>query len=117
TGLRFDEDEPWWTRRLILSGVTRQDSALPDLYVALRPSTGGGGGNAPAEPVEAQTVQIVGVIAESTTLAGEGILVPAQTFAAVSAEPVVPDNFYIKAAEGADVHEVARAVEREFLNN
>jgi putative ABC transport system permease protein len=65
----------------------------------------------------AQTVQVIGVIAQDETLAGKGIWLGRKALTRVVGEVVNPTEFYIKVAKGADVHTVAQAVERSFLNN
>jgi putative ABC transport system permease protein len=65
----------------------------------------------------AQTVQVIGVIAQDETLAGKGIWLGRKALTRVVGEVVNPTAFYIKVAKGADVHTVAQAVERSFLNN
>jgi putative ABC transport system permease protein len=64
-----------------------------------------------------QTLQVIGVIEQENTLAGQDIWVNRDTLNRIAGEPVNPNEFYIKVAEGADIHAVAQATERAFLNN
>lgn len=99
-------DPEEWLARLIVAGVDEGATSLPETVVTLRSEEG-----------DERTVQVIGVIAEATTLPDEGFWVNKTVLDAVMGEEVVPDNFYIKVAAGADVHQVAQAVERAFLNN
>jgi putative ABC transport system permease protein len=65
----------------------------------------------------AQTVQVIGVIAQDETLAGQGVWLSHNALTRIAGEAVNPTAFYIKVAVGADVHTVAQAAERSFLNN
>lgn len=95
-----------WLRRLRLRDLPPTGD-LPDIRLALRTDT-----DAPAH-----TVQVIAILAQPTTLAGSGLLVSHDLLEQVAGEPVTPDNFYLKVAPGADVHTVAQATERAFLNN
>ncbi len=83
-----------------------ETSPLPEIMLSIR------SGEQPT-----QTVQVIGVIAQDTTLAGEGIWIRSEAVTTIAGEPVNPTEFYIKVAEGANVHTVAQATERAFLNN
>ena len=83
------------------SGVT-----LPEITITLQSENG-----AP------QTLQVIGVIAQETTLAGDGIWINRDALTQIAGEVITPNEYYIKIQEGADVHAVAQAAERAFLNN
>jgi putative ABC transport system permease protein len=98
--------ENQWLPRLRLAGASPTGD-LPEITVALRSDADGA----------VHTVQVIGVIEQSTTLAGDGYLVRKELVDAVAGEPVAPTNFYLKVQPDADVHAVAQATERGFLNN
>jgi putative ABC transport system permease protein len=79
---------------------------LPEITLSLGSSTG-----------VTHTVQIIGLLAEKETLADQDIWVNRTTLDAISGTPVTPDAYYLKVVPGADVHKVAEAAERAFLNN
>lgn len=80
--------------------------ALPEITLMLGTSTG-----------VTHTLQVIGLLTEKETLADQDIWVNRATLDAISGTPVTPDAFYLKVAPGADVHKVAEATERAFLNN
>jgi putative ABC transport system permease protein len=82
------------------------DGTLPEIVLTLWGSEG-----------VTKTVHVVGVIEQQTTLAEQEIWVNRDTLTQIAGEAVVPSAYYIKIAEGADVHIVAQAAERAFLNN
>jgi putative ABC transport system permease protein len=102
-----DEFERQFEQLFQIKGVSPDENLLPEIRVTLRPF------NAEAE-VE-HDVQVIGIIAEGTTLAGDGLLVNGQTYANASGGAFEPSNFYLKLNEEADAREVAQAVERSFL--
>ena len=104
-----DPDEADFLPRLRLDSQVGQGSTLPPLY--LETQTEGDG-----QTVN-HTVQIIGVIAENTTLAGEGIQMGSAAYAKVTGAPYKPDQFYVKVHEGADVRAVAQGLERALLGN
>jgi putative ABC transport system permease protein len=65
----------------------------------------------------ALTLQVIGVIEQETTLAGQDMWVNQTILNRIAGEAVAPGEFYIKTVEGADVRQVAQATERAFLNN
>jgi putative ABC transport system permease protein len=101
-------DEDWDYPRLRLTGFDAASAELPDLRIALRDPDSGA-------PVH--TVQIIGVLAQNDTLAGEGIQINQRGLELVRGEDVAPNNFYLKVREGVEVHAVAQAAERAFLGN
>ncbi len=103
-----DEFERRFDQYFRVQGVQTDAANLPEIRVTLRPFSFGG------EDVEHE-VQVIGVIAEATTLAGEGLLVNSDAYAKTSGAPFAADNYYVKLNQGADVHEVALAIERSFL--
>ena len=100
--------EPYWRNRLRFSGIPASSNTLPELKVALRASSA---------VTNSHTVQVIGVIAQRTTLAGNGMWINAQTLDIVMGKAIQPNNFYVKVTPGADVHKVATAIERDFLAN
>jgi len=83
-----------------------ETSLLPEITLSLQRSE---------QP--AQTVQVIGVIAQDETLAGKGIWLGRKALTRIAGEVVNPTEFYIKVAKGAEVHTVTQSVERSFLNN
>ncbi|MEZ4617247.1 MAG: FtsX-like permease family protein [Caldilineaceae bacterium] len=82
---------------------------LPELYLTMSIAGDEGG--------EPRRVQVIGVLAEDTTLAGADIQTNQTTLAAVTGVAVEPSRFYVKVADGADVRTVAQEVERAFVGN
>ena len=97
---------PGANRRLRISGVTDETAVLPDIRLSLSTDEG-----------STREVQVIAVVEQLTTLAGDGIWANAALVPDVAGRAVSPGNFYIKMQPGADVHVVARAVEAAFLNN
>ncbi len=100
--------------RLVI-GIPREDdqnnATLPEITLTLQ-----NGALQSGEGV-IRTVQVIGVIAQDSTLAEQDIWVSRNTLDSIAGEAIAPDEFYIKVAEGADVRAVAQAAERAFLNN
>ncbi len=103
-----DEFERQFDQLFRIQGASEGEPLLPEILITLRPF-----GNDGADI--AHEVQVIGVIAEGTTLAGDGLLVNGPAYASISNAPFEPANYYLKLSEDADVHEVAQAVERSFL--
>ncbi len=102
------------------SGAAAGETLLPETAVTLRSFNSDSFTSGPSSDEQAaveREIQIIGVIAEATTLAGDGILVNRSAYEAASGAPFAPDNWYIKVSDGAEVHEVAQAVERSFLSS
>lgn len=95
-----------WRPRFVLAGVPA-DGALPEIRLTLQAGAEG----------SPRALQVIGVIEQSTTLAGEGLWINKRTMDEIAGEVVAPDAFYLKTTPGADVHTVAQATERAFLNN
>ncbi len=95
---------PFWIEAAVAS-----TDPLPELYLNLS--------TASDESAEPRRVQIIGVLAEETTLADEAIQLNLATLAAVTGVVAEPSSFYVKVAEGADVRAVAQEVERAFIGN
>jgi putative ABC transport system permease protein len=91
-----------------LTGFTRADD-LPDVWLELRDEVGG--------QVRIHRVQVIGVLSDITTVSFNSVHVNSRAVAALTGEDVKPDTFFVKVAEGADVREVAREVERAFLSS
>ena len=112
------ERERWQNFRV--QGAAAGETLLPEIAVTLRSFNSDSFTSGPSsdEPADVEReIQIIGVIAEATTLAGDGILVNRSAYEAASGTPFAPENWYIKVTDGADVHEVAQAVERSFLSS
>ncbi len=90
-----------------LAGFTRADD-LPEVWLELRDESGG--------QVRIHRVQVIGVLADTTTVSMNSVHVNSRAIAAVTGADVRPDAFFIKVTEGADVREVAQEVERAFLS-
>ncbi len=91
-----------------LTGFTRADD-LPEVWLDLQDESGG--------QVRTHRVQVIGVLSDITTVSMNSVHVNSQAIAAVTGQDVRPDTFFIKVAEDANVREVAREVERAFLNS
>ena len=63
------------------------------------------------------TVQIIGVLESDETLAEGSFQMNRRILDKLNAEPVRPDFFYAKAAEGESLSETARALERSMLSS
>lgn len=100
---------PFWVE----AGVAA-DEPLPALFLDLEADTGEFFANENAMP---RRVQIIGVLDDNTTLAGEEIQINLQTLQAINGTVVQPSRYYVKVAEGADVRLVAQEVERAFIGN
>ncbi len=101
--------EVQWSRILRLEGVTRDDAVLPEIFLELE--------SADPQVENLHRVQVIGVIAEPGTLAGDGVLLNREAFSAITGEPFEGETYYFKAAEGADVRAVAQALESAFAGN
>lgn len=91
-----------------LAGFTRADD-LPEVWLELREEVGG--------QIRTHRVQVIGVLSDVSTVTYNSVHVNSSAIAALTGEEVKPDNFYLKVAEGADVREVAREVERAFFSS
>ena len=91
-----------------LAGFTRAD-ALPEVWLELRNESGG--------QVRSHRVQVIGVLSDITTVSMNSVHVNSKALAALAGQAVPPDAFFIKVSEGANVREVAQAVERAFLSS
>jgi putative ABC transport system permease protein len=91
-----------------LTGFTRADD-LPEVWIELREEAGG--------QVRTHRVQVIGVLSDISTVSFNSVHLNSRALAALTGRDVRPENFYIKVAEGADVREVAREVERAFLSS
>ncbi len=98
-------------RTLRLSGFTQADpSPLPEVWLELRNELTDG-------TVISQRVQVIGVLADNTTVSDNTVHLNDRVIATLTDKAVQPVSFYIKVAEGADVRTVAQAVERAFLSS
>ncbi len=91
-----------------LAGFTRADD-LPEVWLELRDESGG--------QVRIHRVQVIGVLADTTTVSMNSVHVNSRAIAAVTGAEVQPDAFFIKVTEGANVREVAQEIERAFLSS
>ena len=106
TGLERFDTGPGNLRELRILGVTDENAPLPDIRLTLSAADG-----------NTREVQVIAVVEQWETLAGPGLWVNTTLVPDLAGKDVWPSNFYIKVQPGADVHEVARAVEASFLNN
>lgn len=93
------------------------NATLPDLFVDVRAGSFDTLNEAPLNDAPGQRVQIIGVLAEDTTLAGGDFQANLGLITQLTGEAPSPDNFYIKAKAGADLRTVQQEVERAFLGN
>jgi putative ABC transport system permease protein len=91
-----------------LTGFTREDD-LPEVWLELREEVG--------SQIRYHRVQVIGVLSDISTVSFNSVHLNSRALAALTGRDVRPDNFYIKVAEGSDVREVARKVERAFLSS
>ena len=99
-------------RSFRLADVNANDAQLPIIRLALRPQSE----DSTTNPTP-QIVQVIGLLDDDSTLAGAPMQANLTTLTRLTGKAVTPDNFYIKIREGADVHVVARNVERAFLSS
>jgi len=113
---------PGRNRRFQLPAVAAGD-ALPELFVEVRtpvevdednPFSNAGAASTPTTPLR---LQIIGVLADNTTLADAPIQVNLQVIGLLTGAAPQPGQFYVKVKPGADVRSVAQEVERAFLGN
>lgn len=91
-----------------LAGFTSADTQLPEIFLEL---------DNPADETAPQRVQVIGVLADETTLADGEIQLGLATLSRIMGEVQRPDNFYIKVQPGADIRAVQQEVERAFLGS
>jgi putative ABC transport system permease protein len=106
-GQSADED----SRRLrpfVPGPIALQEGRLREAYIEVRPSAGVSG---------THRLQIIGVLAENTTLAGGSIQIPGVALGRIAGKEVAPQSFYLRVAPDADVHAVSQEVERTFLGS
>ncbi|MCY3709363.1 MAG: FtsX-like permease family protein [Caldilineaceae bacterium] len=128
---------PPWSRGMALQGFYLEEGGtLPQVVVELsnrpgRLTTGAGFelGGVQAEvttssptgvedgEVVTHKVQIIGVLAEDDTLAEAGFQMNRRVLDILNGEPVNPDAFYAKVAEGESVGETAQALEKSMLSS
>ena len=87
--------------------IVIQEGRLPETYVEIRPG---------AAVSTTHRLQIIGVLAENSTLAGANMQVPIAALGRIEGE-VAPQSFYLQVAPDADVHAVREEVERTFLGS
>jgi len=88
--------------------IVIQEGRLPETYVEIRPS---------AAVSTTHRLQIIGVLAENSTLAVANLQVPIAALRRIGGKEVAPQSFYLQVAPGADVHAVSQEVERTFLGS
>jgi putative ABC transport system permease protein len=103
----------------LLRDVTLTTATLPEIWIEVRLANGD---NAFADTtgVDAavpQRLQIIGILDDNSTLAGGRIQTNLTALTGMTGQPVTPDHFYVKVLDGADVHAVARELERAFLSS
>jgi putative ABC transport system permease protein len=97
---------PDWLNRFSVD-TAENARELPELSVRINDSTTG---------ETTYTVQVIGVLEQRSNLAGNGVHVNLDTFAQITGEAPAPE-FYVRVAPDASVHDVAAAIEREFVGN
>lgn len=114
---------PGGNRRRFRLPTIAAGATLPDLFVEVRIADEFDEDN-PLENVNPATtsntpqrLQVIGVLADNTTLAGEPLQVNLQVIGQLTGATPQPSQFYIKVKPGADVRGVAQEVERAFLGN
>lgn len=85
-----------------------QEGRLPEIYVEIRPG---------AAVSTTHRLQIIGLLADSSTLADMPLQAPMAALARIEGRAVAPQSFYLQVAPGADVHAVSQEVERTFLGS
>jgi putative ABC transport system permease protein len=95
-------------RRLELTGIDLKAKELPP--ITLEVSTAD-------QPAVTHKVQVIGVLADDTTLAGSEMQMNLAELNTLAGKAQAPGNFYIKVKPGADVKAVAQEVERAFLSS
>jgi putative ABC transport system permease protein len=99
----FGPERPW---PFFIGLPDDTGNTLPDITITLQ-----------SGEAMTQTLQVIGVIEQEETLAGQDIWVHRNTLNRIAGEAVTPNDYFIKVREGADVRTVALAAERAFLNN
>ncbi|MCP4514784.1 MAG: FtsX-like permease family protein, partial [Delftia sp.] len=67
--------------------------------------------------VRIHRVQVIGVLSDITTVSLNSVHVNSRAIATLTGADVRPAVFFVRVAEGADVRQVAREVERAFLSS
>lgn len=88
--------------------VRFENGRLPEVFLELSNQASDG-------ITRTHRVQVIGVLADNTTLAESEIQGNASALARLRSEPVTGDSVYLKVAPGADAGKVAAAVERNFV--
>lgn len=103
----------------LLYDVDPASEALPERWIEVRPANGNNpfADTPDGDGVAPHRLQIIGVLDDSSTLAGSQIQTNLAALASLTGQPVTPDHFYVKVEEGAEVHAVARELERAFLSS
>jgi ABC-type antimicrobial peptide transport system permease subunit len=101
-------EEPQEFTTFVPGPIPVQGDRLGEAYIEVRPSR---------EMTTTHRLQIIGVLADNLTLAGESIQVPMAALSRIAGKPVAPQNFYLQVAPAADVKAVSQEVERTFLGS
>ena len=88
--------------------IVMEEGRLPQIYVEIRPG---------AAVSTTHQLQIIGVLAENSTLAGANMQVPMAALRRIEGKEVAAGSFYLQVAPAADVHAVSQEVERTFLGS
>lgn len=112
TGNNNDSPRRRFGRGLRVQGIPSDVTELPPISIELRDE---------ASPTRTHTVQVIGVLADNTTLAGRPLQINLSALAILRNEAsTAPETFYIKTKPNTNVSEVrlvAQEVERAFLPN
>ncbi|MEZ4836844.1 MAG: FtsX-like permease family protein [Caldilineaceae bacterium] len=104
-GPRRRQDE--LSRHFVLTQIAEDATAMPEnVTVSLRNDAG-----------EVSEFQVIGILDTFEMLAGSGMIVSQAGYQRAVSPEYTPSQWYVKVAEGADVHEVAAALERSFLSS
>jgi putative ABC transport system permease protein len=120
---RAEFEREFQVERRLFDDFALDSAALPPVQLSVRPladafSEEFGFDPAPSdEALEAQDVEIIGVLESPNTLADSGLQLGPAAWARVTGEPFTGDEYYLKVVEGAEVRTVAQAVERTFLSS
>ena len=128
------EDPPWRGDSDLYGFYLEEGGTLPYVLVELSAETGAVGANFTMGGVQVEasvsaadgeagggvithSVQIIGVLADDEMLAEGSFQMNRRVLDKLNGEPVRPQAFYAKVAEGADVGETALALERAMLSS
>ncbi|MFN2202993.1 MAG: ABC transporter permease [Caldilineaceae bacterium] len=107
-----DERRDMWRNELFLPDVVIENGLLPDTLVEVQAIAESG-----EEVPPSRTLQVIGVLADDESLAWSGLQTSSSVLLDVLGKKPADVQDYVKVREGADVHAVARDLERAFVPN